>query len=282
VVQGEGAAASICRALGRLERYPGIEVIIIGRGGGSGEDLMAFNDESVVRRVAALRVPVVSAVGHEIDTTLTDLVADVRAATPSQAAELVVPDERAQLDSLRRCTMALARAMRARVLEDTMILQRLRAKVGDPRFLIAEKQQYVDDLSMRLERASRRGLARKRTAYEQLSNRLSARHPRTVIARARVRLGPLQTRLDAAMRVELSDCRALLAERSAELEGLSPLRILGRGYAIASHRDGIALRSAAEAKPGDSIQVRLHEGRLDAVVERTSSDEVVPAVVASK
>lgn len=282
VVQGDGAAASICRALDRLERYPGIEVVIIGRGGGSGEDLMAFNDEVVVRRVAALKVPVVSAVGHEIDTTLTDLVADVRAATPSQAAELVVPDERAQLDSLRRCTMALARAMRARVLEDTMILQRLRAKVGDPRFLIAEKQQYVDDLSIRLERVSRRGLTRKRTVYEQLYGRLSARHPRTVIARSRVRLGPLQTRLDAAMRVELSDCRALLAERGAELEGLSPLRILGRGYAIASRPDGVALRSAAEAKPGDAIQVRLHEGRLDAVVERTISDEVLATEVTSK
>src|SRR5882724_4672594 len=104
------------RALGLIERYPGLDVVVIGRGGGSGEDLMAFNDERVVRRVARFRVPVVSAVGHEVDYSLTDLAADVRAATPSEAAELVVPETRARAAVLARSHNALLRAARARLL----------------------------------------------------------------------------------------------------------------------------------------------------------------------
>ena len=128
-MQGDGAPPSIVSALDRLERYPGLDVLIVGRGGGSNEDLMAFNDERVVRRIARVRVPVVSAVGHEVDTTLTDWVADVRAATPSQAAELVVPDMASRDEALVRLERALLRAMRARIAEDAHLLSRLRGKL---------------------------------------------------------------------------------------------------------------------------------------------------------
>lgn len=268
LVQGDGAPASIITAIERLERYPGLDVVIIGRGGGSGDDLMAFNDEWVVRRIASIHVPVVSAVGHEVDTTLTDWVADVRAATPSQAAELVVADCVARAEALSRARVALARAMHARVLEDEHTLERLQARLTDPRFVIAEKQQHLDDFMMRLERRMTREGARRRAALDELRSRLSARHPRAVVARARAELSPLSARLFAATELRLGEARGSLGEVASRLHALSPLNVLGRGYAIATH-DGRALRRANDVRPGDAITLRLHEGRVEATVDRT-------------
>ena len=269
LVQGDGAAASIVLAIDRLEQVRDLDVLVIGRGGGSSDDLMAFNDERVVRRVAAARVPVVSAVGHEIDTTLTDAVADVRAATPSEAAELVVPDSVARASALSRAETALIRAMHSRLLEDEHVVSRLRGKIGDPRFLIAEKQQYLDELSLRLERRVGRDTAQRRAALESLRQRLSARHPRAVVAEARARLGPLRERLGAAAELRVEAARGALGEVVAGLDALSPLAVLSRGYAIATTSAGRAVRSSSEVKAGDELSIRLHEGRLDATVRRT-------------
>ncbi|MEB2310675.1 MAG: exodeoxyribonuclease VII large subunit [Sorangiineae bacterium] len=267
-VQGEAAPASIVRALELIERYPGLDVIIVGRGGGAAEDLMAFNDERVVRRVAALRVPVVSAVGHEIDTTLTDLAADVRAATPSQAAELVIPDARARREALARLARQLARAVEARVTEDRATVERLRNRLSDPRFLIAERQQGLDLLGQELERLARRAIARRRSASELLYRRLATRHPRAVLAEARGELGPLSARLEAAVRFRLETFRRTLGERAARLEGMSPLSVLGRGYAIARREDGRAVRRASEVRVGEALELIVHDGRVGARVTR--------------
>lgn len=271
LVQGDAAPASIVSAIDRLERYPGLDVVIIGRGGGSGDDLMAFNEERVARRVAAIRVPVVSAVGHEVDTTLVDWVADVRAATPSQAAELVVADTVARMQTLARARTALARAMHARVLEDEHTLERLQNRLTDPRFLIAEKQQLLDDFTMRLERRVARESARRRSTLDALRARLSARHPRAVVEHARAELGPLSTRLAAAVERRVGGARGALSEASSRLHALSPLNVLGRGYAIAT-RDGRAIRRATEVRRGDAISLRLHEGSIGAIVERTDEE----------
>ncbi|HEY3496913.1 MAG TPA: exodeoxyribonuclease VII large subunit, partial [Polyangiaceae bacterium] len=158
LVQGDGAPDSIVEALELVERYPGLDVVIVGRGGGSGEDLAAFNDERVVRKVASLGVPVVSAVGHEVDVTLTDLAADVRAATPSQAAELVVPDARARRDALMRRRASLVRAMHSRLELERARLAHLSRGLGDPRFLLIERQQLLDELLARLRRRTERHL----------------------------------------------------------------------------------------------------------------------------
>jgi exodeoxyribonuclease VII large subunit len=227
---------------------------------------MAFNDERVVRRVARVRVPVVSAVGHEVDTTLTDWVADVRAATPSQAAELVVPDVAARAEAVVRLERALIRAMRARVSDDGHVLARLRSKIHDPRFAIAERQQLVDDLTTRLERRVHRDLARRRAGFDALGTRLSARHPRAVVARARGDLRPLTARLVAGMELRTQIARSVLGETVSRLDALSPLGVLSRGYAIVTRSDGRAVRSAREVGAGDDVSIRVHEGRLRARV----------------
>lgn len=271
LVQGDMAPQRILSAVDLIERYPGLDVLIVGRGGGSGEDLMAFNDERVVRRIGRVRVPVVSAVGHEIDTTLVDLVADVRAATPSQAAELVIPDASARREALVRCTRQLVRAMGGGVRERRAEIDRLRMRLGDPRFLLAERQQDLDELRGRLERQWNRGLARRRARAEALARRLSARHPRAVLAGARGALDPLSARLAAAMRLRLGAARGTLEQAAARLDGLSPLAVLGRGYAIAVAADGRALRAASETSAGERIVVRLHQGRVLADVVEVES-----------
>jgi exodeoxyribonuclease VII large subunit len=266
-VQGDLAPQSLIRALDLIERYPGLDTLIIGRGGGSGEDLAAFNDERVVRRVAQAGVPVVSAVGHEIDFTLVDLVADVRAATPSQAAELVIPDAAARRQSLALCTRQLARAIGSILRERRSDVDRMRSRLGDPRFVLAERQQHLDELTAALERSSQRELARRRARLEALHRRLSAQHPRAVLARSRGELGPLSARLAAVIRLRLGQARGRLDRAAARLDSLSPLAVLGRGYAIVLGREGRAVRRAAELSAGDEITVRLHEGRVLAAVK---------------
>jgi exodeoxyribonuclease VII large subunit len=273
LVQGDYAPETIITALDRLERYPGLDVIIIGRGGGSNEDLMAFNDERVVRRVARIKVPVVSAVGHEVDTTLTDWVADVRAATPSHAAELVVPDMAARAERFHRLERALVRAIRARITDDEHVLSRLRNLIHDPRFAIAERQQLIDDLSMRLERRIERGLARRKNALDALSGRLSSRHPRVVVSRARAELSPLSSRLSSAAERSVERARSVLGEAASRLDALSPLSVLSRGYAIATRTDGRAVRRASDVARGDAVRVRLHEGALRVTVVDTEEPE---------
>ena len=267
LVQGEGAPESLVRALDLIERYPGLDVVVIGRGGGSGEDLMAFNDERVVRRVARFRVPVVSAVGHEVDFSLTDLAADVRAATPSQAAELVVPEGRARAAAWQRAHGALQRAAMARILRWRGQIERARARLSDPRFTIAERQQELDELTSRLRRRATEVVADRRSTLELLTRRLYSRHPRAVLASARADLGPLEIRLQNSARRRLSRAEARLADAATRLDGLSPLSILGRGYAIATRADGRAVRAADDVSVGDELSLRLGRGRLRTRVE---------------
>jgi exodeoxyribonuclease VII large subunit len=277
-VQGDGAVASIIAALDKLEKVPGLDVIILGRGGGSFEDLMAFNDERLVRRMALRRVPIVSAVGHEVDVTLADLVADARASTPSQAAELVVADEQAQRQGLMHLRARLVRAMRAELAEDRAVLDRLVHRMGDPEAWVAERQQRLDDLQARLQGCVRTGLQRRRTQLDRLDRRLLMRHPRVVLVGGRGRLDNLQGRLLASMRARLVRSRSQLGDEAGRLQALSPLSVLQRGYAIATHGDGRALRDASETRVGDAIGVRLRSGRLLARVERVGTIDEAAAV----
>lgn len=268
VVQGEDAPPSIVAALDLLERVRGVDVIIVGRGGGSFEDLMPFNDERVVRRVAACRVPVVSAVGHEVDVTLTDLAADARASTPSQAAELVVADREAVLSGLSQLAIRLRRAMRSRLVEDRAALDRLVRGLGDPRARIGERQQRLDELSSRLEGAARAAVSRRAVVLERLERRLIMNHPRAVLVRTQGRLDSLSSRLSVLVRERMVMERGKLRDQEGRLEALSPLSVLARGYAVVTSEDGRALVNAEGVGVGDTVTIRLRRGGMDAKVTK--------------
>lgn len=216
-VQGPEAPLSIVRAIRRVCRLPGLDVIIVTRGGGASEDLFAFNDERVARAIAACPVPVVSGVGHEIDETIADLVADVRAATPSNAAEIVVPDGaalRTELDALRR---RLERALEVRVGRQRLALERLERRVADPRRALGGVRHRFVASRADLERVMRRVLARQRAKLNMLSQRLGRLDPRAVLARDRAALVGLAHRLASIPRPLVEDRRRALARLDAEL-----------------------------------------------------------------
>lgn len=270
LVQGQGAAASISRALDLLEAAAAttpIDVVIVGRGGGSADDLSAFNDEALARRIAACRIPVVSAVGHEIDVTIADLVADARAATPSQAAELLVPDAHARALALAQLRTRLLRAQAARAREDRSALRDLVARFASFRDVVAERSQEVDDARARMHAAALRAATRRRAEIERLHRRLSARHPRAVVADARASLLPLVVRLGGAERRGVATARRGLATLAAGLDAMSPLAVLGRGYAIATRADGSAARDASALEIGEPLRIRVARGSVDARVE---------------
>jgi exodeoxyribonuclease VII large subunit len=275
LVQGPGAAFRLVEAFDKLEGLAGLDAIIVGRGGGSAEDLMVFNEEIVVRRIASCRVPVVSAVGHEVDVTLTDMAADARAATPSQAAEMLVPDAHAQRQTLFQLQGRMLRALRGQVAEDRAALAALRVAFAHFRLTIAEHEQKVDELGARLEQAMTRVGARRRAEVERLHRRLSARHPRAVLAGSRAALRPLEVRLEGAVRSRIGLARSRLIERVASLDAMSPLAVLARGYAIATDTSGKAIRSAAEVTPGQKVRVRVHKGSFAASVDSALADAPV-------
>jgi exodeoxyribonuclease VII large subunit len=250
VVQGAEATQSIVQALEAIQRVPDLDVVIIGRGGGAAEDLQAFNDERVVRAIGLCRVPTVSAVGHEVDVTLADLIADVRAATPSNAAELVVPEQRVLQQQLENAERRLARGLEIRLGQERLRLDRQARKLAAP---------------------IRTRLRNDRAELQRLHERVARRDPRVSLARDRAQLIQRTTRIDSLIRPLLANRRARLSELSARLTALSPTQILARGYAIALHEtSGKALLHATDAAVGDRVIVRLHQGSLTTRVEKES------------
>jgi exodeoxyribonuclease VII large subunit len=288
-VQGEAAPASILRALARLSRVPELDVVIVARGGGSAEDLWAFNDERVARAIAGFRVPVVSGVGHEVDVTLADHVADVRAATPSNAAELVVPERSVLIERVEASLRSLTRALDTRLGRERLLLMRLETKLRDPRPLLVRRHSQVAQLHKRLARAAQGMVARRRLRVDEGQRRLLPLAPRLRLNAQRSALGKLDTRLSLAQKAALTGraatlrrlaqkqehalerrlaaARHRLREQVGRLEALSPLAVLARGYAIAFRaRDAHALRRASDVSPGERLRLRLHEGEVHAVV----------------
>jgi exodeoxyribonuclease VII large subunit len=267
-VQGEGAAEGVCTALERLGSSGWPEVIILARGGGSIEDLWTFNEEAVARAIAACPVPVVSGIGHETDFTIADFVADLRAPTPSAAAEIIAPDRE---DILRRMESASDRAGRSLTLLLSRLARRL-AERGASRAarlvhrLIGRAQQRVDELdyALRLAATGRiSGIGKRQLA---LDRRLRSQDARLRLARSSQRAvqltASLRATVVAAVQVHEDRLRAL----SARLGALSPLEVLGRGYAIVEGPGGI-LRDAAAVSPGDPLGIRLGKGSLGATVD---------------
>jgi exodeoxyribonuclease VII large subunit len=274
-VQGAGAARDIADGIADLAVRHDVDVLIVGRGGGSLEDLWAFNEEPVARAIAASRVPVVSAVGHEIDFTIADFVADVRAATPSAAAEMVV---QAKEELRARLAHLDSRAQAASRLRLTRVRSRLEA-VTAHRVFEAERgrlrtgAQRTDELQRRCLAALARRRERARDEVRRVAERLSAFRFERQVHERRQRLQLRDERLGAAWRGALESRRAGLGRAAGKLDALSPLAVLSRGFAVVFDASGErVLRRARDAAPGDALRIRLQEGALRASVTRREGE----------
>jgi exodeoxyribonuclease VII large subunit len=271
-VQGEGAGAEIARALRLVARIDHVDVVIVGRGGGSLEDLWAFNEEVVARAIAACPVPVISAVGHETDVTIADFAADLRAPTPSAAAELVVRQKDEFTAHIRRLTLQLRGAVAGRLRRLESRLHGLLARSGFAGLpgQLAWRARNLSELSGQLRHAARDGVARRRRRLDTAERGLGQFDPRHRLGRVRATLLVQDGRLHAAAARGLHRAQGQFRDATARLEGLSPLAVLGRGYAVCwdAERKRI-LRDATALAPGDAIQVTLERGELRArVTER--------------
>jgi len=284
-VQGVGAGAEIARAIkslnehhrkaqraGRVRDY--IDAIIVGRGGGSSEDLWAFNEEEVARAIRASRIPVISAVGHETDFTIADFVADVRAATPSAAAELVAAREDEMTAIVMTLTRDLVRAVEYRLLIERERVHEAASSEGfdEVRERLREAGRTTYELARRLESLIRRAQERARKKFESVAQRLSPSRAAARAGAGRVRLAVTRAALDANFGARLDERRARLEVAVASLDALSPLSVLGRGYALTQDARGRVLRSSRSVRVGERVRVRLAEGALACRVEEVVED----------
>lgn len=275
-VQGAAAPAEIARALGAFSRVTLADVVILARGGGSKEDLSAFNDERVVRAVAASRVPVISAVGHEIDVTLADLAADLRAATPSHAAELVVGRREELEETLSRRTHAMRDALRARLGDARAELMALAGArgLGELPERVRGAAREASSAREALFGAVRRLPDRFEGRLAALGGRVLAWPERAALPRRKVELEREGRRVAAEMQVALASAEQRLAGVVGRLDALNPLRVLARGYAVAYRQgENVPLRDAALVSHGDAVRVVLAKGELAARVTRVLGRE---------
>lgn len=275
LVQGDQAPASLVSALervGRLASRRAIDVVVVARGGGSLEDLWAFNDEGVARAIAACPVPVVSAVGHETDFTIADFVADLRAPTPSAAAELVFPLRSDLVAALRQPLARGAAAVKARLRAQRHELEGLRRLLASERRILQGHRQALAEWDHRATAALRQRLTNERRSLQAGEMRLVRCHPRERVKLIRGAMDHHRMRLRQAMCGELARRRSMLRGLADRLSALSPLGVLERGYAIVMDPSGRAVRTATQVAVGDEIAVRLASGRLAASVRGRFDD----------
>ncbi len=273
-VQGEGAAGDLVRAIRALGKVPGVDVIIAGRGGGSAEDLWAFNEEIVARAIVASPVPVISAVGHESDVTIADFVADLRAPTPSAAAELVVAAKDDFGNRINRLSQRLHASARHGIQQRRATVQALagRRALAGWHGQLALRGRHAAELTHHLKRAALARLAREGRSFRELRGRLEAHDLRRRFAASRGRLTTADQRLQAAALRARERADTRLRVLAGRLSTLSPLAVLGRGYAVCWNADRSAiLRDASSVQPGDRVRVTLQQGELACEVVR--SDE---------
>jgi len=268
-VQGDGAARDIARAIARMNRRGGVDVLIVGRGGGSLQDLWAFNEEAVVRAIVASAVPVVSAVGHETDTTLADFAADARAATPTHAAQIVVKD----CEEIRKTLATMSQVARRRIVAELAHARsRLRGfeshrALREPEWRIREGQQEVDRLQGRITRALRDWVTVRRAAVSRCDARLQAHSPGRSLARAGDRVQSCRRSLERATATVLARRRERVLSQMRLLESFDHHRVLERGYALVWSESGDTLRKrGASLRPGDPIEVQFFDARAGAKV----------------
>ena len=268
-VQGETAAGEVASGIRYFNKAKAVDVIVIARGGGSLEDLAAFNDEGLARVIAASEVPVISAVGHETDFTIADFVADLRAPTPSAAAELVIESKRQleeQVETLRR---RLARAARYQLQQIKLRLTELsqHGAFARMREAIRRREQRVDELVFRMAQAERKKIQSQRRRLDVAGTRLCHLDLRLRLTYFHKQLDTQTSAIQTSMRTVLQQRRARLDHLAAQLQALSPTNILDRGYALVFDAKGELIKDAAQVKRGDEITAQVAKGKIGAVVK---------------
>ena len=272
-VQGEAAALEVSAGVRYFNKARNVDVIIVARGGGSAEDLAAFNHEGLARAVASSEIPIISAVGHETDFTIIDFVADRRAETPSAAAELVIRSRQEVEEQAEGLQQRLVRAIRYRLLMGRQVLTELAQHGAFARMMdaINQRQQKLDDLQYRVDRAERQILERSRRRLESASAAVRHYDLRRILASIRKELEAQAGTMVAAMRTSLLRSQSRLDQLASQLQALSPVAILERGYALVFDSRGNLLKNAAQVKVGDEISARLAKGSVTATVKKSSS-----------
>ena len=275
-VQGESSAAEVEAAIASLNASSLADVIVLARGGGSLEDLAAFNSERIARAIVASRLPVVSAIGHETDFTIADFAADLRAPTPSAAAELITEAQHKIAEHLARLNHRLDRAVRFQILQARQRLARVPATRAESRMttFLHRSEQRLDDLNFRMESAVNHQLRRRHRAMVELTAAVIRHDPRQRLTNARAHFDACRTRLDRTLERILQSTRAQLNALDAQLNSLSPLAVLDRGYALVLDPHGALVRSATQVAMGDHVLTRLSDGTFTSQVESASANTV--------
>ena len=274
-VQGEGSIGQVCAGLQFFSDGGWAEVVILARGGGSLEDLWTFNEEAVARAIAGCKIPVISAIGHETDFTISDFVADHRAPTPSAAAEIVVRTSESLLEQVAGCRNKLQQAARYRLLLASRDLQQRGVERADRLVhrLLRSHSQQLDELESRLQRAEGNLMASYSQRLRECIRRFEVTNLRLRLVRSNNRNDQLTQRLAQAMEATLRKIRRQQETFTLHLSQLSPLTILGRGYAIVEKHSGHVVRSSAEVVPAEQLRVRLGKGGLNVAVSEITSVE---------
>ncbi|WLI75900.1 exodeoxyribonuclease VII large subunit [Kosakonia sp. H02] len=267
-VQGDDAPAQIVRAIALANSRQECDVLIVGRGGGSLEDLWSFNDERVARAIFASRIPVVSAVGHETDVTIADFVADLRAPTPSAAAEIVSRNQLELLRQVQAMQQRLEMAMDYYLAGGNRRFAQLnhRLQQQHPQLRLARQQTVLDRLQQRMHNALDNQLKRTSVRQQRIMQRLNQQNPQPRIHRAQTRVQQLEYRLSQTIRDRLSSTRERFGTALTHLEAVSPLATLARGYSVTTATDGKVLKQTKQVKAGDKLTTRLNDGWVESEV----------------
>lgn len=268
-VQGKEASKSIIAAIELANRQQKVEALIVGRGGGSLEDLWCFNDEQLARAIFASNLPIISAVGHETDTCITDFVADLRAPTPSAAAELISPDKQAWLASISRYREQIMQALVRHLMHKRERLEQLNLRLRHPKDKVQSFMQHVDQLNSRLNQAMTKRLNQQRHTLNLAQQKLLFLHPKARLQQQRSELNQLTERLKQAQQQRLNIHRQILAKQAGLLNSLSPLNVMARGYALAFNEKNEAVTSISQIKAGDKVRIGLKDGQADAQILHT-------------
>lgn len=265
LVQGQGAAQNLTKQLLRMDSSNHFDAIIIGRGGGSLEDLYSFNDETLARAIFNANTPIISAVGHEVDFTIADFVADVRAATPTAAAELLSPDTGQLIRQIQAQENSLALSFERQLQTQQQKLDHLIQRMRHPSERIQIQQDKLTQLERRLQQSLQGLLTRQKTSLEHIKTRLNNASPEQTLLSKQQQLNDYQRRLSQALSQNLEQKSQAFASLVEKLNLVSPLQILSRGYAIASNEEGV-VKSISQSKKGDKLKVRVEDGELNCEV----------------